>query len=178
MWILHFLPDSFLYAVVISILFGGIGLYALGFFSSIIPPLYPYQAPIKFFAVLLIVLGVYFYGSYDTEMAWRGKVAELEKDLDAAIKLANEKTTEIVTQYVTETKVIHDHGTKIAQNIIDVAPDLNAKCTLTQSAIDLHNEATDLKLNNTVPSKPVAIITPSSPKIKSDIILPKKATSK
>jgi hypothetical protein len=177
MWILHFLPDSYLHLAVFSILFTGIGLYVFGLFINFFPPAYPYREPIRIIATLLTIAGIYFYGSYDTEMQWRGKVADLEKDLDKAIELSNENKVKIITEYVTVTKTIHDKEAKVVQNIASAAPEINAKCTLSPIAVDLHNQAATLIIKDpvsTMTEKPLlnTVSTPSIPK--GQIILPKK----
>ena len=81
MWILSFVPDTILYAVVISIMFSGIGIYVISFFTRFIPPLIPYSGIARILGTILTVVGIYFFGSYSTEMLWRSKVAELEEQI-------------------------------------------------------------------------------------------------
>ena len=80
MWMLSFIPDALLHLAVISVLFTGLGIYAISFFTRFIPPLIPYSGIARIIGTLLIVGGIYFYGNYSTEMSWRNKVAELEND--------------------------------------------------------------------------------------------------
>ena len=92
MWMLSFIPDAWLHLAVIYVLFAGVGLYALSFFTKFIPPLIPYSGITRIVATILIVCGIYFYGSYSTEMSWRNKVAELEEK----VKISEEKLEENV----------------------------------------------------------------------------------
>ena len=82
MWMLSFVPDALLHLVVITVVFTGVGLYALSFFTKLIPPLIPYSGIVRVVGTVLIVCGIYFLGSYSTEMSWRNKVAELEEKVN------------------------------------------------------------------------------------------------
>jgi predicted membrane channel-forming protein YqfA (hemolysin III family) len=84
MWMLSFIPDTWLYTAVLSILFGGMAVYVIGTACRFIPALVFYKAPLQAIGLLAIIAGVYFYGSYDTEKVWRQRVADLQVKLDQA----------------------------------------------------------------------------------------------
>ena len=56
--------------------------------------------------IVLLVLGVWLRGGYDTEMAWRAKVAEAEARVAAAEQKSQETNTVIEQKIVEKTKVI------------------------------------------------------------------------
>jgi len=85
MWMLSFVPDALLHMVVIGIMFAGISLYAFSFITRVLPPLIPYTGMIRILGTILTVVGIYFFGSYSTEMEWRNKVAELEAARDMEV---------------------------------------------------------------------------------------------
>jgi len=79
MWMLSFVSDALLYAVVIGTMFTGIALYVISFVTRFIPPLIPYSGIARILGTILTVVGIYFFGSYSTEIEWRARVAELEE---------------------------------------------------------------------------------------------------
>jgi hypothetical protein len=141
MWMLAFVPDAILYTVVIGIMFTGIALYALSFFTKFIPPLIPYSGIARIIGTLLLVGGIYFYGSYSTEMSWRNKVAELEQKVavsEQQSKDANNKIQTVVKEkikYVKETQVV------IQEHIKTVEAKIDSMCKVAPEAVDILNEA-------------------------------------
>jgi hypothetical protein len=141
MWMLSFVPDVLLYAVVIGIMFTGIALYALSFFTRFVPPLIPYSGIARILGIVLLVGGIYFYGSYSTEMDWRAKVTELESKVAVAeqqSKDANIKIQVVVKEkikYVKETRVV------IQEHIKTVEAKIDSMCKVAPEAVDILNEA-------------------------------------
>jgi hypothetical protein len=77
MWILNFLPDSFLVLVVHAItLLGIIGL-TVGFFLGFVPFIQAHSKVIKIVSTVILLAGVYLQGGLNTEMEWRQRVAEM-----------------------------------------------------------------------------------------------------
>ena len=141
MWMLSFVPDEILYLVVIGIMFTGIALYALSFFTRFIPPLIPYSGIARILGTILLVGGIYFYGSYSTEMEWRAKVSELEAKVAIAEQKSTEANVKIQTvvkekiKYVKETRVV------IQEHIKTVEAKIDSICKVAPEAIDILNEA-------------------------------------
>jgi hypothetical protein len=102
MWILHFLPDSFILWFCNILLVAGVVLTVAGFFIQRIPfpLLWQYQLLFKIIGVLLLVAGVYFRGGYGVEMAWRERVTEVE----AKLKIAEEQSVAANTEIQTKTR--------------------------------------------------------------------------
>ena len=138
---LSFVPDAVLYFVVIGIMFTGIALYALSFFTRFIPPLIPYSGIARILGTIILVGGIYFYGSYSTEMEWRAKVAELEAKVAIAEQKSTEANAKIQTvvkekiKYVKETRVV------IQEHIKTVEAKIDSICKVAPEAIDILNEA-------------------------------------
>lgn len=138
---LSFIPDTILYAVVIGIMFTGISLYAFSFITRVLPPLLPYAGMIRILGTILTIAGVYFFGSYSTEMEWRAKVAELESKVavsEQQSKDANSKIQTVVKEkikYVKETRVV------IQEHIKTVEAKIDSMCKVAPEAVDILNEA-------------------------------------
>lgn len=141
MWVLSFIPDSFLFFTVLSILFVGAGLYTASFFIRIIPPLVPYASGIRLVGTILTIIGVYFYGSYATEAEWREKVSEAQAKVDAAAVESKKVNTVIQTKIVEKVKLVKDVQFVIQETIVEKEKIIDADCKVAPEAIELLNQA-------------------------------------
>jgi hypothetical protein len=140
-WIVGLIPDAILNWVYIGIISLGLtGLFA-GWLGKFIPFYGNYVQFLRPIGIVLIVLGVYFKGGYNTEMAWRAKVA----DLEAKVKVAEEKSREtnvvIQTQYRDKVKVVKDTQVVIEERIKEVEKKIDADCKIDREAIDILNDS-------------------------------------
>lgn len=147
MWLLSFLPDSFLLYVVNGILIIGAVSSFLAFFVlhkilNKFPTLAPYHLLFQIVSAVLLVAGIYFKGGYSVEMDWRAKVAEVEAELAEAKKQGEKVTVVVQEKVVTKTKVIKEKADTIVQYVDrPVIQDFDKTCPLPKEAIDVHNEA-------------------------------------
>ena len=98
MWMLSFIPDSFLLWAINTILIAGAIGSILSFFllHRIVrwfPALAPWHLLLQIISMVLLVGGVYFKGGYDTEAGWRAKVKEAEAKVEVAEQQAKEANT-------------------------------------------------------------------------------------
>lgn len=122
MWMLSFLPDSFLLLIIQSILIiGAVGTFVSFFLLNRLLRLFPALAVahtlIQLGSVTFLVAGVYFYGGYSTEMQWRNRVKEMEAKVAAAESKSKETNTKIVTKVVTKTQIIRTRGQDIVKYV-------------------------------------------------------------
>jgi hypothetical protein len=146
MWMLSFVPDALLHLVVIGITFAGLGIYALSFFTRLIPPLIPYSGIARIIGTVLIVAGIYFYGSYSTEMSWRNKVAELEEQFKVAEAKSKTANVEIQTVYRDKVKLVKETQVVIQERIKEVEKRIDAQCTVDTEVINILNDAAKRKV--------------------------------
>ena len=146
MWMLSFVPDALLHLVVIGITFAGLGIYALSFFTRFIPPLIPYSGIARIVGTLLIVGGIYFYGSYSTEMSWRNKVAELEEKVKISEAKSKTANVEIQTVYRDKVKLVKETQVVIQERIKEVEKRIDAQCTVDTEVINILNDAAKRKV--------------------------------
>jgi hypothetical protein len=149
MWILHFLPDSFILWFCNVLLVAGVVLTVAGFFAHRIPVIWQYQLPFKVLGIALLVLGVYFRGGYGVEMAWRERVTEVE----AKLKIAEEQSVAANTEIETKTKetIKYIRGrTEIVREYVDrevVKYDTKFMpggiCEIPREFIKAHNDAAE-----------------------------------
>lgn len=164
MWLLHFLPEAIFSFLVYTLLVLGVVGVILSFFVlnkilSKVPGLAKYYRLAQLGSVLALTLGVYLWGGYSMEMAYRERVAELQKELETAKAESKKVNTVIETKVVTKTKVIKEKGETIIQQVDRIIPgpapaasggtapvanNANMCVNLPQEAIDVHNEAARL----------------------------------
>jgi hypothetical protein len=146
MFLLSFVPDAILHLVVVGILFTGVGIYALSFFTRFIPPLIPYSGISRIVGTVLIVCGIYFYGSYSTEMSWRNKVAELEEQVKVAEAKSKIVNVEIQTVYRDKVKIVKETQVVIQERIKEVEKRIDSQCTIDTEVIKILNDAAARKV--------------------------------
>lgn len=110
MWLLHLLPDSLILYITYALLATGFAGIILGFFLSKIPFVSQYKLPIQIVSIILFCSGLYWYGGYSTEMAWRERVAEMEAKVAEAEKKSEAANEEIQKRVLEKTKVIKEKG--------------------------------------------------------------------
>lgn len=146
MWVLNFLPDSFLLYVVHCILaIGAIGTF-LSFFviNKIlrwIPSFAPFYHIAQIVSLLLLAAGLYFAGGYHTEMEWREKVAEAEKKVKEAEAKSQIVNTVIQTKVVEKVKVVKDVQIQVQEKIKEVEKRIDAECKLDPEVPKILNQA-------------------------------------
>lgn len=141
MWMLSFVPDALLHLVVISIVFTGLGIYALSFFTRFVPPLIPYSGIVRIIGTVLVVCGIYFFGSYSTEMSWRNKVAELEEKVKISEQKSKDANVKIETVYKDKVKVVKEIQVVIQERIKEVEKRIDSQCTVDPEVIKILNDA-------------------------------------
>ena len=88
-----------------------------------------------------MVAGVYFYGSYDTEMSWRAKVDDAKAkvaEVEAESKKAND---ELAAERKRKNKVIVETQVRIEERIREVKEKIDAECKVAPEAITILNDA-------------------------------------
>ena len=164
MWLLSFLPDTFLMYLVNMILIVGMISFFLAFFVlhkilNKIPGLSKYALMFQIVSALLLTAGIYFKGGYTTEMMWRDRVKELEAKVAVAEaeskkenivvqeKIVKQKEfikgkTEYITQYIDKEIVKKEEVIKYVE-----------RCPVPQPIIDAHNVAATMNKAAEEPKK-------------------------
>jgi preprotein translocase subunit SecF len=146
MWLLSFVPDSFLLWLVNTILIvGAIGAF-LSFFLlhkilNKIPALAPYHLLIQIVSAVLLVAGIYFKGGYSVEMEWRDKLKAAEERAAIAEVKAAETNIIIQEKIVERIKVVKEIQIVNQDRIVKQKEYIDRDCKVPQIAIDIHNDA-------------------------------------
>ena len=140
-WMLSLIPDAilnWLYWAIIAI--GLTGLFA-GWLGKFIPLYGKYVGILKPVGIALLVLGVWLRGGYDTEMAWRDKVANLESKVKVSEEKSKEANTKIVTKVVVKREYYRTRGEDIVQYVDREITKYDNTCTIPKEVVKAHNDA-------------------------------------
>ena len=75
-----------------------------------------------------------------TEMKWREEAAKLKADMDRKVALSEKHSKQVVTKYITQTKVIKEKGDEI-KKLSKHVKEADAKCIVPKSFVLLHDSA-------------------------------------
>jgi len=149
-WMINLIPDAMLNWIYWAIIAVGITGVLAGWIGKLIPFYGNYVKILQPVGIVLLVLGVWLRGGYDTEMAWRAKVTEAEARVAAAEQKSQETNTVIEQQVVEKTKVIKGKTEYITQyldrEVVKKEEIIKyiEQCPVPKEIIDIHNQAADL----------------------------------
>jgi hypothetical protein len=143
MFILHFLPDSFILWFCNILLFAGIVTTAAGWVAHRVPVLGSYQLAFKLGGIALLVLGVYLRGGVAVEETWRERVAEVEARLATAEKAATEANTKIEAKSQKKTTEIRQRTQYIRQYVDREVVRYDSGCVIPEPFVRAHNTAAE-----------------------------------
>ena len=146
MWMLSFIPDSFLLYIVNAILIvGAIGSFLFFFVLHRIlrwfPALSPYYLLLQITSAVLLVAGIYFKGGYSVEMEWRERVRVAQEKAALAEAQAKELNTKLNEEIKKKQKTIVENRIVYQDRIREVAKVIDKECKVAPEAIDIHNAA-------------------------------------
>ena len=141
-WMLSLIPDSIFVWIYYLLTILGVSLYIGSKLVKLIPLMGQYKLPAEVAGVVLLVIGVYFYGGYSVQSAWLARVAELEAKVKAAEEQSQKVNTVIQERVVTKIKVVKENVYVNREIIKEVAgKQLDSSCTLPKSTVSLHDSA-------------------------------------
>jgi len=148
MWLLHFLPDSFLAFIVNAVLVLGVLGTILTFFviNPILrwfPPLSKYVTMAQVVSLVVLTAGVYFKGGYSTEMMWRERVAEMEARVAQAELQSKEANVALDKKSAEKVRVIKGREVVVKQYIDREVAKYNDKCDIPRAFVDAHNQSAE-----------------------------------
>ena len=149
-WMIDLIPNAMLNWVYWIIIAAGITGVLAGWLGKWIPFYGNYVKILQPVGIVLLVLGVWLRGGYDTEMAWRAKVAEAEARVAAAEQKSQETNTVIEQKIVEKTKVIKGKTEYITQyldrEVVKKEEIIKyiEQCPVPKEIIDIHNQAAEM----------------------------------
>ena len=155
-WLIGIIPLGLTHWIMYGALVVGLIATLAGFFMSAIPfiskvpVIGQYKLLIQIAGVVLLCLGVYLSGAYETEKLWRGKVADLQEKVRIAESKAPIINTVIEKQIVEKIKLVTDVKHVIHDVIVTQEKIINGECIIPPAAISVHNDSA----KNRLPSVP------------------------
>ena len=149
-WMIGLVPDAVLSGLYWLIIAAGVTGVLAGWLGKWIPFYGNYVKILQPVGIVLLVLGVWLRGGYDTEMAWRAKVAEAEARVAVAEQQSKETNTVIEQKIVEKTKVIKGKTEYITQyldrEVIKKEEIIKyiEQCPVPKEIIDIHNQAAEM----------------------------------
>lgn len=145
MWMLSFVPDSWL-ILAVHIIFGlgVLGIALTWTFSNILDhftSVAPYVKLIRPLSIVLFVSGLYFEGGIGVETEWRAKIAALEKKVKIAETQSKEANAKLQAKVIEKIKIIQKNVVNNKQEIITHKEVIDSECKLNDKAIDIYNSA-------------------------------------
>jgi len=88
-----------------------------------------------------MVLGVYGYGSYDNEMSWRSRVAEVEKQVAEAQAASEDANAKLSIEHDKKMALLKERGVLYKEKIKKEIVRIDNDCRLDPVVPKIHNEA-------------------------------------
>ena len=140
-WMFSLIPDAILNWVYWLIIAAGLtGLFA-GWLGKWIPFYGNYMQFLKPIGIVLLVLGVWLRGGYDTEMAWRAKVEEAQAKVAKAEEASNNFNTKLEEERKKKSKVRTEYITTVKERIVKETQVIDAECKVAPEALSILNDA-------------------------------------
>jgi hypothetical protein len=145
-WVIGLIPTSVLLWIYMTILGTGVFLYigsklAARWPFRWIPIIGQYRIAAEIVGVILTVLGIYLYGGYGTEMAWRDRVAELEAKVAKSEAESKDANVKLDAAIKAKTKTIKEVQVVIKERIKEVEKRIDADCKIDKEAVDILNDS-------------------------------------
>jgi len=142
-WMLSFITDSLFIWITYGLMTIGAGLYVASKLVQWIPLMGQYKLPAELIGIVVLLGGVYLFGGYGVEMAWRDKVRQLEEKVKAAEAKSQEVKIQIQEKIVYKTKVVKEKETVYIDRIKEIAKEIDAKCEVDPRVIEELNKASE-----------------------------------
>ncbi len=151
MWIINWLPETFVHIIFLIGVLGTIAGFVLGF----LPFVGKYKLPIQIISLLLLSLGVYLEGGLSEKAKWELRVKEMEARVAAAQAESQKTNVQIVEKVVTEKEYIRLKGQKVTEYIDREVKVYDSNCTVPEVAIKAHDMSA---ANESPPEDTVTVI--------------------
>jgi len=145
MWLLSFIPDSWI-QLAVHVIFGlGVaGLVLTWLIQNIFnhfTRLLPWIKTIRWISIVLFVCGLYFEGGIGVESEWRARVAQLEAKIKVAEQQSKDANDKLKNQVTSKVKIIKINSAINKESIAQNKEVIDAECSLNDKAIDIYNSA-------------------------------------
>lgn len=140
-WLLSFLPTSFVGLIIHLITLAGLAGLLVAFFMNALPLAGLQRNILKIISLILLIVGIFYEGVLYNQKVWEEKVAVLEEKLKLAEEKAKNNNKEIKIKYVTKVKRVKETQYVVQEKIKEVEKVIDAKCEITPESVNILNEA-------------------------------------
>ena len=145
MWMLSFIPDSWI-QLAVHIIFGlGVaGLVLTWLIQNIFnhfTKLLPWIKTVRWISIILFVGGLYLEGGIGVESEWRARVAQLEAKIKVAEQQSKDANDKLKNQINSKVKIIKINSASNKESIAQNKEVIDAECSLNDKAIVIYNNA-------------------------------------
>lgn len=145
MWMLSFIPDSWI-QLAVHIIFGlgVVGLVITWLIQNVFDHftgLIPWIKTIRWVSIVLFVGGLYFEGGIGVESEWRSRVAQLEAKIKVAEQQSKEANDKLKNQINSKVKIIKINSATNKESIAQNKEVIDSECKLNDKAIGIYNNA-------------------------------------
>ncbi len=145
MWMLSFIPDSWI-QLAVHIIFGlGVaGLVLTWLIQNIFnhfTKLLPWIKTVRWISIVLFVGGLYLEGGIGVESEWRARVAQLEAKIKVAEQQSKDANDKLKNQINSKVKIIKINSASNKESITQNKEVIDAECSLNDKAIVIYNNA-------------------------------------
>ena len=137
MFLLNWLPDVVFHLMLL------VGVLAIGasFVLTFVPFVSQYRLPIQVAGIMLTVVAVWYEGGIAKDAEYRARIAAMELKISRAETAAAEANTRLAEQILKEQARIRDLTETNKKRLQELSGQLNQQCTVSQSVIDVLNNA-------------------------------------
>jgi hypothetical protein len=140
-WMLNLIPSAVLNWIYWAIIAAGLTGLVASWIGKWIPFYGRYATILKPVGIALLVLGVWLRGSYDTEMIWRERVAEMEQKVQVAEAKSQETNVVIQEKIVEKEKIVTQYVDLVKTEIQVQKEYIDKDCKISDEAINVYNKS-------------------------------------
>jgi hypothetical protein len=96
---------------------------------------------VQIVSLVVFLAGVYFKGGYTTEMLWRKKVAEAQKEVEEANQRADKINKDLDIERKKKQKTRTEYAITVQERIVEKEKVINADCRVNPDAVQIVNDA-------------------------------------
>ena len=138
---LNLIPSAVLNWIYWAIIAAGLTGLVASWIGKWIPFYGRYATILKPVGIALLVLGVWLRGSYDTEMIWRERVAEMEQKVQVAEAKSQETNVVIQEKIVEKEKIVTQYVDLVKTEIQVQKEYIDKDCKISDEAINVYNKS-------------------------------------
>ena len=141
MWILDWLPSWLFTLITVA----SLAAFLVTEFLNKLPFIAQYLKAIRIGSIVGLVVGLYMMGGAANQEKWEARVKELEAKIAVAEEQSKTANAKLETSIKEKKQIVKEQQYIIQEKIVKVKEQIDAQCTVPPEAIQLLNEAAEMK---------------------------------